>query len=326
MMNMDAFKEQLKILDRHGPSFMNNAMREEAFLRIGEFFETTIREGQPFDLAKNPNPVWEIIEARLLKALDEIDQPAADARTITLWQMYNAGVILRQGGVVFGVDVIPMLRTYGWAEPEGLTERIADRLDFLLVTHHHPDHYDRALVRACLDRDKPVALPEHLATEWPGRPTLRAISGGWATTWRDIRITARNAFHVWRDSMADVPLVYYELTLPGEYTLLFSGDADYTKAFEKTPEQPVHLLLLPWRNPNATFEDGHERQTHRTIDAVQMVCDHIQPAQILFEHYAELEHVYGAFPASYDMAVSLRQALQTPADWLFWGESVTLTP
>jgi len=323
-MDLPLFQEQLNILKRHGPLFAHSRMRDEAFLRMGTFFESHIREGQPFDLKQNPNVLWELIQTRLQQALDEIERITLAPGELMLWQMYNSGVIVKQGKTVFGVDVIPMLRCYGWPEPEGLTERIADQLDFLLITHHHPDHYDQALVRACLDREKPVALPEHLAEKWAGHPALHAISGGWQTEWQNIQITARNAYHVWRDSMNDVPLVYYELTCANQYTFLFSGDADYTKAFEKTPGQSIDLLLLPWRNPNATFEAGHEQQTHETIDAVRIACDRIEPAAILFEHYAELEHVYDYFPASYDIAVHLKRTLQTPADWMFWGESVAL--
>ena len=323
-MDLQLLQEQLNILKRHGPSFVQSSIRDEAFLCMGEFFESHIREGQPFDLKQNPNIIWELIQARLLQALNEIEHITLGPDELMLWQMYDSGIIIKQSETVFGLDIIPMLRSYEWPEPEGLTERIADTLDFLLITHHHADHYDRALVHACLEREKPVALPEHLAGEWPNRPPLHAISGGWQTEWQGIQITGRNAYHVWRDTMNDVPLIYYELTCAGQYTLLFSGDADYTKAFEKTQGQSIDLLFLPWRNPNATFEAGHEKQTHETTDAIRIARDKIEPAFILFEHLAELEHVYGFFPASYDIAVHLRRTLQTPIDWLFWGEALVL--
>jgi L-ascorbate metabolism protein UlaG (beta-lactamase superfamily) len=241
--------------------------------------------------------------------------------------MYNSGVIIRSGDVNIGLDTIPMLRSFNWPEPDGLTERMAELLDMLLITHHHPDHYDRRLVAECLKRDKPVFMPESLAREWEDAPTLYPAHGGMQEEQNDHLITARHALHVWREAIEDVPLVYYEITGPQEYTLLFSGDADYTRTFCKTPGISVDLLFLPWRNPNARYEEGHAEQTGTTLDAVRVAVDTIQPKAILLEHYAELEHIYQDYPASYDIALNLKKQLDTtPCDWLFWGESILLHP
>jgi L-ascorbate metabolism protein UlaG (beta-lactamase superfamily) len=323
MTSIETFTKAIKAIDGAQPTFGHQPQRTDAFLEMGAFFEQGIRPDQPFDLAQNPNPVWQQIEQRLLTALDGIEQ-ASSQDPPTLWQMYNSGVIVRCGKTVFGMDVIPMLRSYGWPEPDGLTQRIAGLLDFLLITHRHPDHFDAPLVKACLALGKPVLMPASLASQQKPPISLHSMEDGSEMTLHGVHLIGRSAFHVWRDTIEELALTYYEITLPNGYRMLFSGDADYTKVFSKTPNRKIDLLFLPWRNPNAAYEDGDPAQTGTTLDAVTIAINRIQPQHILFEHYAELEHVYQYYPASYDMVAQLQKDLPVPADWLFWGESCPL--
>ncbi len=315
-------KAALRTLNETPPTFGVSKVREAAFLKLGEFFESSIRIGGAHDLVRKPNAVWREIETRLLRVLVEIACPTDEA--LVLWQMYNSGVIIKSDEVIMGLDVIPMLRTYGWDEPIDLTQQVARTLDFLLITHRHPDHYDKKLVRACLDMGMPVCMPESLAWEWETNVNLHAVSGSWEMDLNDIHIKGRKAFHVWREDIEDVPSVYYEVPTQTGYSFIFSGDADYTKVFEKTPDKKIDLLFLPWRNPNAAYEDGEPGQIGTTMDAVQVALDRVKPGVVLYEHYAELEHVYNGFPASYDIVADLKEKVGVPSEWLFWGERLDL--
>ncbi|OQW95554.1 MAG: hypothetical protein BWK77_07230 [Verrucomicrobia bacterium A1] len=326
-MNIEKLKHSLAALDSNPPSFAANPKRHKMFLDIGQFLEASVRAGQALDLrAQNPNPVWQAIEPRLARALESADETDLARNEVAAWQMYNDGVIVRTDEIAIGLDVIPMPRFFGWPEPPKLTERIAELLDLLVITHAHEDHYDRALVRACLRMGKPVLMPEPMAGEWGQDANLHPVSHGWELEIDDLHITGRAGCHVWRDTPEELPLVYYEIRCQEGYTFVFGGDVDYTKTFEKTRGRAIDLLFLPWRNPNAAYEEGRPEQTGTTFDAVRIALDKIEPAALLYEHCAELNHVYDGFPASFDMALDLKQRIPVPSELMFWGEQIALAP
>ncbi|MDD4735570.1 MAG: MBL fold metallo-hydrolase [Kiritimatiellae bacterium] len=319
-----SFCKQLAILEQHPPEWKWQAERIEAFLALGHLLETSVRPGCPLDLAQNPNALWETIYLRLKAALLDVEHAAPAQGEWHLWQMYNAGVILKNRDVTVGVDLVPVLRTYGWPDHDDLTRHTATLIDFLLITHHHADHYDRALVRACLELGKPVCIPEDIQSNWERNPNLHVFRDATTLTLCDLEITGRRATHVWRETPEELPLIYYEITDADGHTMLFAGDADYTKDFNCTPGKSIDALFLPWRNPNASFEEGSSVQTGHTTDALKIVTDRLHPKHIILEHYAELEHVYQNYPASYDLAATLKKASAAPLEWMFWGEHMTL--
>jgi L-ascorbate metabolism protein UlaG (beta-lactamase superfamily) len=326
-MSLERLTHSLAALDASPPSFDANPTRREAFLEIGRFLEASVRAGQAFDLrTHNPNPVWLAIEPRLARALRSADESDLARNEVVAWQMYNDGVIVRTDEIAIGLDVIPMPRFFGWPDPPGLTERTAELLDLLVITHAHEDHYDRALVRACLHMGKPVLMPEPMAVDWGHDSNLHAVSHGWKLEIDDLQITGRVGCHVWRDTPEELPLVYYEIRCQEGYAFIFGGDVDYTKEFEKTRGRAIDLLFLPWRNPNPAYEEGRPEQVGSTFDAVQIALKKIEPAALLYEHCAELDHIYGGFPASFDMALDLKRRIPVPSELMFWGEQIALTP
>ncbi|MFH0953176.1 MAG: hypothetical protein V1873_02475 [Verrucomicrobiota bacterium] len=332
-MRIETFAKALAVLNAHPPRFEPQPARRDAFLRIGDFLEKSVRAGQPHDLKAKParaasplpSPVWQIVEQRLAKALREIEDADLPTETLQAWQMYNDGVIIRAGDVVLGLDVIPMPRFFGWPEPAGLTEKVAGLLDLLLVTHEHEDHYDRQLVGACLRLGKPVFLPEPLARDWGTDPNLFRAGHGGEVELDDLHILARRGVHVWRESADDVPVVYYEVACQKGFRFLFGGDADYTKGMEKTAGADLDLFFLPWRNPSELYEDGHPARIGTTLDAVNIAIERLAPRALLYEHCAELNHVYDGFTPSFDIALDLQRRLPVPSELLFWGETVRLS-
>jgi len=307
-------------LESTPPQFRYHPRRAEILLRIAEWLETNIRPGQLYDLAAvNPHPVWKLIEGRLLRLLSQLESsPQNDPPRV--WQWYNSGVIITAPALTLALDLVPVPRPFGWPEPAGLSDRIASRIDGLLVTHPHPDHYDRFLVHACLRHGKPVYLPAVLSSDWTRQPHLHLLPVERKSRGRvgPATFTAHPALHVWRDSPAEVPSLCYEVQLPGSFNLIFTGDADYTRPLE--PESPpVDWLFVTWRSPNASFDPGDPAARGRPADALRAAADRLHPAAVILEHYAELEHIYQGYPASLDLAVE--QIRQVPAtDCLFWAE------
>ncbi|MGD9874213.1 MAG: MBL fold metallo-hydrolase [Kiritimatiellia bacterium] len=326
-MSIDRFRTAVSILFRHPPAWKFDKNRDRAFSEIDRFLEEYVRPGQPCDLKKRPNEVWDTVETYLVKAVTEIEKSitlSAKPQGVTVWQMYNSGVIIQFAGKIVALDLLPIIRDFDWVEPPGFTRRIANMVDMLLVTHRHKDHCDAALVRACLRSGKPVMMPKVLADTFGEDPLLIPVDGILETELAGLKITARTGCHVWKETIAELPVAYYEVTAPDGFSFIFAGDTDYTKEFEKTPGKDIHLLFIPWRNPNAFYEEGQPNRKGTAVDAVNIALKKIKPRALVYEHYGELKHVYEGFAPSYGMAAWLKKEIKTPSERMFWGEKITM--
>ena len=319
--SLERLESLAAVLDRETPGFSENPAREQAFLGLDQYFEAAVRPGQPFDLSQMPNSLCQWIDRRLLRTLNEAEAPPKDPDELAIWQMYNMGLLCRSGKAVIGLDLADVLDL----TPE-FCRRVAALVDVLLVTHAHNDHYDANLVQACLDAGKPVFVPAAIAAERESHPRLHAIAESGEFDVAGVKITARRGVHVWAGSRDDIHIVYYEVMFPTGRTVIFCGDLDYTREFEKTPGRAVDLLVIPWRSPSKQFESGSPLQAAECKPAVQLALDRVQPRFLLYGHYAELGHVHGGVPASYNLAAGLKRAVATPSEVLFWGESLRLPP
>lgn len=95
------------------------------------------------DLEKNS--VLGFYKGALDKILAEIEQEKVEKGHIAVWQLYNMGYIVKTPDHCFGIDIC---HKYG--------EKLAPYMDFLCITHKHPDHYTDALNDAMKSLGKPV--------------------------------------------------------------------------------------------------------------------------------------------------------------------------
>lgn len=324
---MKKLLEAIARLEANPPRFEPSPERASAFREIGSFWSTQTRAGARFDLARAGAAIWPLLAERLQRALTEAHDTELRREEVRLWQMYNHGVLIKSDEITMAFDVIAMPRRFGWPEPVDLRGTIARTLDVLFVTHRHPDHYDRLLIGDCLKLGRPVVLPKSLADEYGYDPNLYAVKDGDRLELYDLTIRVREGLHVWRNSPDEVPLAIYDVTCPSGYRFLFGGDVDYTAPIGGPPlrKQP-DLFFVPWRSPNARFDSSHPNAKANERDALRLLQKRLHPQALIFEHYAELEHVYDGFDPSYDLALSLQEQADVPAELLFWGESVHLHP
>ena len=302
----------LTIPDARSPEFYRQ------LVEFGHFVENECRPGCRYDLARWPNLLWQKVEAQMLAGLQRFLH--ADANGISMLQWYNSGVFIKAAGRIVACDLLPVPRYYGWPEPEGLTVKIAEAIDALLITHAHQDHFDSELVKACHRLGKPVYMHPAAA---PVESCVCQVADGCRYNLASISFVAHHACHVWRKSAEEVPLAVFEIDFSGQFRLLFCGDADYTRGLENVAKSP-DALFITWRNPGPQYEDGHSEQTGTTLDAVGLAVARFAPRRLIFEHYGELDHIYKGFSASYELAISLIKKIGMPASVHFWGDLVEL--
>lgn len=64
---------------------------------------------------------------------------------VAIWHIYNMGYVFKTARNCFGIDI--HVRD---------AEKLADDLDFLLITHEHADHWTRGLLEAMIKKARPV--------------------------------------------------------------------------------------------------------------------------------------------------------------------------
>jgi len=318
----------LAAVDGTTPSFAWSDQRADAFRLLEKVLNANCGEGQAFDLYRvNPNPVWEAIAPRIEAAICDARTAEGPKGSVQVWQLYGSGMLFKTGDRVLGFDVVPMPPFFGWTEPEGLTERVADALDALFVTHRHKDHCDEGLIQTCLQKGIPVFLPDSIADTLSPSPYLYPMADGTKGRVGEVQVTGCLGFHLWREEINSPQLIYYEVMLPNGYAFIFGGDVDYTKKFERTGGDHIDLIVIPWRAPNQRFEEGHADQRATIADAIQIARERIRPAALLHNHYGELDHIYSwGTGASYGMALELKRNGSVPSELLFWGERIILSP
>lgn len=79
------------------------------------------------------------------KVLKELRDSKPEEGEVYFWLLYNMGYIVKTSKVCFGIDI-----SHKYAED------IAEHLDFLLLTHHHYDHYSQKALKKMQNRGKTI--------------------------------------------------------------------------------------------------------------------------------------------------------------------------
>ncbi len=306
----------LGLPDREQPEFFAR------LLWFGQFIEENCRRNCQFDLNNWPNPVWQALARKLFLGLEDFSKTKPEPGQVVILQWYNSGILVKTPEQVLGFDLVPIPRYYCWPDEMGLTGLLAEVIDVLFVTHNHADHFDSELIKECNRLNRPVfmhpqAVPAHLS-EIGKLPDQTSIRIG------QTRVKAHHGRHVWRSLAEEVATSGFEVELAGGFRFVFCGDLDYTVGLTNVTAEP-DVLFITWRNPGPAFEDGHPEQRGNTVDAVNIAIEQVKPRMIVLEHYAELDHVYHGFSASYELALQLIRSLPVKTEILFWGDKLALS-
>ena len=104
-------------------------------------------------LAKYPVMRW--YDESFDRILDEFEATTVTGDTPAIWYLYNMGIVVKTKTCAFGIDIC-----------HRKAARLANHLDFLLVTHNHGDHLNTRLINTMSGAGKPVISNFHLAWDW----------------------------------------------------------------------------------------------------------------------------------------------------------------
>ncbi len=225
------------------------------------------------------------------KAYDDIIRTRVESG-LAVWLLYNMGFVFKTPEACFGVDIC--LHD---------AARFSDTLDFLLVTHSHPDHSTKALVREMLARGKPV-----LSSFVEGGIIVKKP---WEGRFGAVRVKVDIGDHTPRSPAGLDNMCMYQIDCgpsANGAVVYHSGDgANYGKMM---PDRPVDLFI-----PHVACSGM------KVADAVR----HLNPKVALIAHILELTHAKDGARWSYEYSFDAIESLsESQARILVWGERFIL--
>jgi hypothetical protein len=208
-----------------------------------------------------------------------------------VWHLYNMGYVFKTPNACFGIDL-------HFRNAEDLTED----LDFLLITHSHPDHYTKQLLDAMIAAGKPVI------TRWyPGSIIVKKPREFMFDTVRVKIDIGDHHYHIpvigW-NNMLMFQIDCGKATHP--CTIYHGGDGNRFKKMR--PDKALDLFIV------------HDQFPMDVTNAIH----YLQPRITIVSHLMELGHSTRLpFPLrlSFDDAFKeLRDIDQDKAIILTWGE------
>lgn len=279
-------------LEKSPPSEGVTPLRRDALARIDDLFS--------LPTASYALPVRDLFRDRLA-ALAETD---ADG----IYHLYNHGFLFARNGFGLGIDLVSTRTVWSlyWDVPLQLVESLARRVQCLVVSHSHPDHYDHLLARLVLDRGGRVLVPSEVAGRFAkGATGVRADETVEAGPWK-VRMPAGR--HVY-DDLGGLVVRLVELETEGGLRILHTTDHDYTRG---VPARTKPSLLIP--------KSGGVSPALEDRLALRQLIRHLEPGYVLPGHIRELGHPVNGGREPYATALEAISALEVPWTILFWGE------
>jgi len=235
------------------------------------------------------NPALRYLRAVTVRAMGDIRHTRVK-RGVVVWFLYNMGYVFKTPTACFGIDLCGRE-----------VERLAPDLDFLLVSHEHADHFSAPLVRAMIDRHRPV-----LTRSFSG-PTV--VNHGTSHQFGEIHVKIDPGDHHREDVNQRDNMMMFEVDCgrSGNNAIIYhSGDGNN---YEKMhPEKPVDLFIV------------HVEVGMSVPSAIGQVC----PKVTFVSHVLELGHSPtppNAWRWSYEHAFGvIRDIPEREAMVLTWGE------
>ena len=220
------------------------------------------------------------------KVNKEIRETKVEKGTIVIWQLYNMGYIIKTPTHCFGIDI---KHKYG--------HLLADKIDFLLITHHHEDHYTNEIIERMMELGKPV-VSNFINNSYK-------ISGSKELKFDDITVLTNLADH--NKSLLNF-VVTYEIdcgSSTNNFTIFHIGDT--YNASQLKIKGKVDLFI-----------------PHLAVGLdMQKAVEIVQPKEVFMSHILELGHAVNKWRWSYQYGINECNKLKWHNVWLpVWGEKI----
>lgn len=294
-----------------GSPFNVNSQRLEAFNKIQEwadicsasYFKSYLKSLDAASEIKETNdPILYCYRQSFDRVLNGIQNNKPEDGTVVLWSLYNMGYIVQTSSVCFGIDIY-----HRWAK------QLAPHLDFLCVTHNHTDHYDRDLIQAMFDNNKPVL------SNYQKKNSNYPYTSKFDKTYTINDLVIKTSITDHNNSTAGknfVTVFRFEFGEENEnFSLLHCGDSNYKKQQYHNVAGDLNVLILRYApEPHGLSENN----------IIGDEAGQVQPSYVLLSHILELGHD-GVQNSRWSLDMALKRASQINNENTivpFWGEKL----
>ena len=235
------------------------------------------------------------------KVLTELETTEVAAGQVVMWNLYNMGYIIKTPSHTFAIDLI-----------HKHIDKFAKYLDFVLITHKHPDHGSINEFEAFANEGVSV-YAGYVASPKPKTLNWVYVNEDETFTIDNITITGKRVDHYYNDDGFKM-VTAYEIDC-GEDTnntiIYHTGDGRNYEQLE--PEKPVDFFIF-----------------HTAVGLkIQKAIDKVQPKYAIFSHAWEMGHS----PEKYrwtidDLLLRSGKIEGFPAERILlpcWGERIIYT-
>lgn len=249
------------------------------------------------------NPALAYLRQATSRAMEDIHATKVD-RGLAVWHIYNMGYVFKTPEKCFGIDVMG----------PGV-ERLADDLDFLLVTHRHWDHFWEPLKDRMIQQGKPVVVHANLADLEPQAAAgCVLVKKPGAFQFGDVRVNVIFGDHMFPADKEQAKLFRNFVLM---YEIHCGLDAFNSTIYDAGDADNVDKMMPPW--------DVDLLIQHAATECARTEVRKLKPNMVIAGHVLELGHspkMPRPGRVSYDMAYrwALKGIPQDGSATLTWGE------
>ena len=248
----------------------------------------SIRNKTPETRPEYLPPIINTLEDALDKILSDIDNLPRPTDFVRVWLVYNMGYVIQTPTSLFGVDI---------SAPSN--KKIADKLDFLLITHNHTDHFSTALIEAM--GDKPI-VSNFIENKFKQGNIPQTLKFG------NIEIHTKLVDHGTGKKLKKF-VTSYEIVCKdtkNNISIFHAGDAG--RADQLTPKSKVDIFI-----PHVSVGLNIKKCADETI----------KPKLILMSHVLELAHHINKWRWSIPFGLNACEKITSVKTIMpFWGEMI----
>lgn len=277
------------ILKENPPTIENNPIRSDTFRLLDYVFyadnKAVNRGGRKMAQVweKETSQIYKTKPAKILKEMSE-NTPESG---IIFWKLYNCGFVFKSKETCIAIDLRPGFGCKFSAEE---IKSFAEKLNVLLITHAHGDHYDVPLIEGMLKAGKLVLAPQpegiskELANKYENFVKFFGNNQEIILTWEGVNITAYDGSQgVKKDGSKIMPNNVYYIEMGG-VNFMANGDNSINSIYSKIGDEkevdisfatiwadwiknislskPKHVVT---QHENELHHEVHGRVAHRWI-------------------------------------------------------------